>query len=144
MPSLYTETEINASKKQVWQALYHKERWLKWNSFLFDANSSLTFTEGQEIFLSLRRVPGEEKTEYQALVTLVQPGFCLSWVSSIIGFRTECIFELQEIGVGRTKYIHREIFSGWLTRLFFPFIRSDEHRGMERMARELKRYVEGR
>jgi hypothetical protein len=52
------------------------------------------------------------------------------------------VFELQEIGVGRTKYVHKNHFSGILTRVFLPFIREDEKRGIQRMARELKRYVE--
>ncbi len=41
------------------------------------------------------------------------------------------IFELQKIGVRRTKYVHREEFSGWLTRLFLPFIKEDEKRDGE-------------
>jgi hypothetical protein len=52
------------------------------------------------------------------------------------------MFELQEIGVGRTKYIHKGNYSGILSRVFVPFIREDERRGIQRMARELKRYVE--
>jgi hypothetical protein len=76
------------------------------------------------------------------LITRVQPNICLAWVSSIPGFRNEYVFELQEIGVGRTKYVHKTSYSGVLTRVFLPFIREDEQRGIQRMARELKRYVE--
>jgi hypothetical protein len=63
-------------------------------------------------------------------------------VSGIPGFVSEQVFELQDIGRDRTKYIHQENFSGTLTRLFLPFIRSDEQQGIRRMARELKYFVE--
>lgn len=144
MPSLYTEIEIAAPKQKVWQALYHKENWLKWNTFLFDCEPARPFQPGAEVWLSIRRLPGEEETEFHPLIKLVQPPVALSWLSEIPGFRNEHYFELQDIGVNRTKYVHRETFSGWLTRLFLPFIRKEEQQGMKRMAMELKQYVEGR
>lgn len=142
MASLYTEIEINAPKHQVWRALFQKHQWRRWNTFLFDCDSSQVFRQGQEVFLSLRRVPDEEETEFEPLVTIVKPDICLSWVSSIPGFRNEYVFELQEIGVGRTKYLHKINYSGILTGVFLPFIREDERQGIRRMARELRRYVE--
>lgn len=142
MASLYTEIVINAPKHRVWQALFQKDQWKHWNTFLFDCDSTLAFRKGHEVFLSIRRIPHEEETEFEPLVTQVQPNICLSWVSSIPGFRNEYVFELQEIGINRTQYIHKNYYSGFLTRAFLPFIREDEQRGNQRMARELKRYVE--
>ncbi|WP_421658013.1 SRPBCC domain-containing protein [Leptothermofonsia sp. ETS-13] len=142
MPSLYTEIDINASRGKVWQALVHKETWKYWNTFLYDCDSRRSLQQGREIWLSLRRVPGEEQTEFQPRVTLLQPGICLQWVSSIPGFVDEHIFHLQEIGRNRTRYIHQENFSGFMTRIIFPTIRQDELQGIRRMARELKHYVE--
>ena len=142
MPTLYTEIEINASISKVWRVLFHKENWVKWNTFLFDRDSSKPFKQGEKVMLSLWRSPGEDETEFQPTVTLIQPKVCLVWVSQIPGFRNLHIFELQKIGWRRTKYVHREEFSGWLTRLFLPLIKEDEKKGMERMAYELKRYLE--
>jgi hypothetical protein len=142
MASLYTEINISAPKQRVWQVLIQKDRWKHWNTFLFDCDSKVPFQQGKEVFLSLRRLPNEEETQFEPLVTRVQPNICLSWVSSIPGFRNEYMFELQEIGVGRTKYVHKTDYSGILTRAFLPFIREDEQQGIQRMARELKRYVE--
>lgn len=142
MASLYTEIDINAPKPLVWQALLQKEHWKQWNTFLYDRDSNKPFQPGREVFLSVRRLPHEEETEFEPLVIQVQAEVCLSWASSIPGFRNEYVFELQEIGVGRTKYFHKNSFSGILTRVFLPFIREDEKRGNQRMARELKRYVE--
>lgn len=142
MPSLYTEIDIYASRRKVWRSLVHKEKWAYWNTFLYDCDPHRPFVEGEEIWLSLQRVPGEEQTEFQPKVTLIQPGVCLKWVSTIPGFVSEHVFELQEIGRDRTKYIHQENFSGMLTRVFLPFIRQDEQQGIRRMARELKQYAE--
>lgn len=142
MPSLYTEIEINASQRRVWQALLRKEQWLYWNTYLYDCDSKQRFEQGREVALSLRRTPGEEETAFHPLITLVQPEVCLKWVSSIPGFVHESVFQLQAIGRDRTKYVQQENFSGLLTRVIFPFIRQDEHQGIRRMARELKRYAE--
>ncbi|NET04737.1 MAG: SRPBCC domain-containing protein [Merismopedia sp. SIO2A8] len=142
MTSLYTAIEINAPKQKVWEVLLRKEQWKYWNTFLFDCDSKVPFRQGQEVFLSLRRLPNEEETEFEPLVTRVQPSTCLSWISSIPGFRNESVFELQEIGVNRTKYLHKNYYSGILSHVFVPFIREDERRGIQRMARELKRYLE--
>jgi hypothetical protein len=142
MPSLYTEIEINAPKRLVWQVLVQKERWMYWNTFLYDRDPNHPFTEGQTIFLSLRRVSDETETEFQPRITLVQSETCLRWVTSIPGFVNESVFELQEIGRDRTKYIHQATFSGFLIRMILPFIRQEEQQGMRRMARELKLYVE--
>ncbi|NJP08104.1 MAG: SRPBCC domain-containing protein [Leptolyngbyaceae cyanobacterium RU_5_1] len=142
MPSLYTEIEINAPRRKVWRVLFHKEMWVYWNTFLYDCSPKQGFEEGQDVLLSLRRVPGDDETEFQPRITLLHPNVCLKWVSSIPGFVIEQVFELQDIGRDRTKYIHQENFSGVLTRVFLPFIRQDEQQGIRRMARELKQYVE--
>jgi hypothetical protein len=144
MPSLYTEIEINAPRQTVWQVLIRKDAWLYWNTFLYDCDASLVFVEGRKVSLSLRRVRGEEQTEFQPKVTLIQPNVCLQWVSSIPGFTCKQVFELQDLGRDRTKYIHQEKFSGTLNRFFLPFIRQDETQGMRRMAWELKGFVETR
>jgi len=142
MPSLYIEIEIDAPKQKVWQALVRKEQWMYWNTFLYDCDASRPLQQGQEVLLALRRIPGEEETEFEPLVTLLQPEVCLTWFSAIPGLQNEHVFELQEVDRRRTKYIHRETFSGWLARVFWPFIRADEQQGLKRMARELKQYVE--
>lgn len=142
MPSLYAEIEIVASRKQVWQALIQKEKWMYWNTFLYDRDPELQFRRGEEVFLALRRTPDEEETEFQPTITLLEPESTLRWFSSIPGFQNQHIFEIQDMGMGRTKYVHRESFSGWMAQMIFPFIRQDELSGLRRMARELKQYVE--
>jgi len=143
MTRLYTEIKIEASQRKVWYALYEKQDWFKWNTFLWDRNPNQPFILNQEVTLAVRRRPHEEETVFQPLVQVLQPQICLSWIAEIPGFRNQTVFELQEIGLGRTKYIYHQEFSGWLTRVFLPFIQEDEKRGMERMAYELKEYVEG-
>jgi hypothetical protein len=142
MPSLYTEIEISAPKSVVWQALIQKEAWSKWNTFLFDRTPEQPFKLGQTLLLSLRRLSGETETEFQARVTVVQPESCLQWVATAPGFKNEHVFELQEVGWQRTKYTHRENYSGLITHLVLPMMRQDEQQGLRRMARELKQYVE--
>lgn len=143
MPSLYTEIEINAPKSAVWKALLQKDKWLKWNTFLYDRNPYLPFEQGYFVQLSLRRLREETETEFEPRVTLLQPEVCLRWVSTAPGFRSEHVFELQQVDWKRTKYVHRENLSGMVTQFFLSFLRRDEQQGLQRMARELKLYVEG-
>jgi hypothetical protein len=142
MPSLYTAIEIQAPKPIVWQALVRKEKWLQWNTFLYDRNPTLPFQQGQIVQLSLKRVSAEAETEFEPRILFLQPNVCLRWVYTAPGFRSEHSFELQEIGRNRTKYIHQEQLSGPMTVLFLPFLRQDEQQGLRRMARQLKQYVE--
>ncbi|MBD2021294.1 SRPBCC domain-containing protein [Leptolyngbya sp. FACHB-36] len=142
MPSLYTEIEINAPRREVWQALIEKERWKYWNTFLYDCEPARPMRQGQSLLLALRRERGEAETEFEAIVTRLQPGTCLRWVTSIPGFVTEHEFELADQGRDRTQYFHQARFTGALTRVILPFIRRDEHQGMKRMAWELKHYIE--
>lgn len=142
MTSLYAEIEIEASKQRIWRILTAKEHWIKWNTFLFDCDPSVPLQPGQDVFLSMRRLPQDEEIEFEVLVTRMQTEVCLKWVSSIPGLKTETVFELQEIGLRRTKYVHKTYFYGILTPVILPFIRQDEQRGLRRMARELKRYAE--
>ncbi|PSN17589.1 hypothetical protein C7271_16925 [filamentous cyanobacterium CCP5] len=144
MPSFYAEIDINTPRFEVWDALIHKEEWHHWNTFLYDGDPSRPFVQGTEVLLALRRLEGEEATEFQPKVTLMQPDSCLRWVSKVPGLRSEHVFELAVIGPNRTRYIHRERLSGLLSRLFFPFIRKDEKQGLRRMAYQLKRYAEWR
>jgi hypothetical protein len=142
MPTLYAEIEINAPRSAVWSALMHKQNWLKWNTFLYDRNSALPFMQGRKVELSLRRLREETETEFEPQILLLQPEICLRWIYAAPGFRSQHVFELQDIGSQRTKYSHREHFSGITTPFFLTFLRRDEQQGMRRMARELKYYLE--
>lgn len=142
MASLYAEIEIDAPKHLVWEALVSKERWKLWNTFLFDRDPSKPLQQGKEVSLSFKRLPREAETEIQPIITLIEPECRLEWICSIPGLKNEHVFELQESGSERTKYFHKDNFSGILERVFFPFIREDEQQGIKRMARELKSYLE--
>ncbi|MGF1570190.1 MAG: SRPBCC family protein [Nodosilinea sp.] len=142
MPSLYTEITINAPRFAVWDALVRKEEWHRWNTFLYDCDPNLPIRQGGEIFLALRRLEGEDETEFQPRVLMVQPNRSLRWMSRVPGFISEHVFELEGVGPNRTKYIHQERVSGLLSRVFLPFIRRDEKEGLRRMTQQIKRYVE--
>jgi hypothetical protein len=142
MPSLYAEIEINSPASIIWDTLICKEDWRFWNTFLYDCDPNLPFALGREVFLAMQRIEGDDETEFQPVVTMMQPQRCLKWISRIPGLRSEHSFELQEISPGYTRYMHREVFSGVLSNVFLPFIRQDEKQGLQRMAHQLKRYVE--
>ena len=142
MPTLYAEIEINAPQSVVWDALVRKDQWRFWNTFLYDCDPGLPMQRGGEIFLSMQRLEGDEETEFQPLITMMRSPHVMRWVSTIPGLRSEHMFELRETVPGRTRYLHRETFSGILSKVFLPFIRQDERQGLRRMAQQLKMHVE--
>ncbi len=142
MPTLYAEIEINAPQSVVWDALTRKDQWRYWNTFLYDCDPRLPIQRGGEIFLSMQRLEGDEETEFQPLITMMRSPHVMRWVSTIPGLRSEHTFELRETVPGRTRYLHRETFSGILSKVFLPFIRQDERQGLRRMAQQLKMHVE--
>ncbi|MEO0648206.1 MAG: SRPBCC domain-containing protein [Cyanobacteria bacterium J06650_10] len=142
MPSLYSEIDINAPQSVVWDALVRKDQWRFWNTFLYDCDPGLRIARGNEIFLAMQRLEGDEETEFQPLITMLRPPTMMRWVSTIPGLRCEHVFELRENVPGRTRYMHREVFSGILSKVFLPFIRQDERQGLRRMSQQLKMHVE--
>ena len=142
MPSLYSEIDINAPQSVVWDALVRKDQWRFWNTFLYDCDPGLRIARGNEIFLAMQRLEGDEETEFQPVITMLRPPYMMRWVSTIPGLRSEHVFELRENVPGRTHYIHRELFSGILSKVFLPFIRQDERQGLRRMSQQLKMHVE--
>ena len=142
MPTLYAEIDINAPQSVVWDALIRKDQWRFWNTFLYDCDPGLPLARGNEIFLSMQRLEGDEETEFQPVITMLRSPYMMRWVSTIPGLRSEHVFELRENVPGRTHYLHREHFSGILSKVFLPFIRHDERQGLRRMAQQLKMHVE--
>jgi hypothetical protein len=142
MPSLQTELIINTPVDHVWEVLCRKENWMYWNTYLYDCSFRVPLQEGSTTLLSLRRVDGDEPIEFQAQIRIYQPPFCLSWVAKIPGFKNKTTFDLQDIGQGCTRYSHQESYSGTFSRLALRWVREDQHRGMRRMARELKTHAE--
>ena len=142
MPTLYAEIDINAPQSVVWEALMRKDQWRYWNTFFYDCEPGTRIARGNELFLAMQRLEGDEETEFQPLITVLRPPSLMKWTSSIPGLKTEHTFELQERMPGRTSYLHRETFSGILSKVFLPFIRQDERQGLRRMAQQLKIHVE--
>jgi len=142
MPTLYAEIDINAPQSVVWEALMRKDQWRYWNTFFYDCEPGIRIARGNELFLAMQRLEGDEETEFQPLITMLRPPSLMMWTSSIPGLKTEHTFELQERMPGRTRYLHRETFSGILSKVFLPFIRQDERQGLRRMAQQLKIHVE--
>ena len=142
MPTLYAEIDINAPQTVVWEALMRKDQWRYWNTFFYDCEPGIRIARGNELFLAMQRLEGDEETEFQPLITVLRPPCLMKWTTSIPGLKTEHTFELQERMPGRTSYLHRETFSGILSKVFLPFIRQDERQGLRRMAQQLKIHVE--
>ena len=142
MPTLYAEIDINAPQSLVWEALMRKDQWRYWNTFFYDCEPGIQIARGNELFLAMQRLEGDEETEIQPLITTLRPPSLMKWTASIPGLKTEHTFELQERMPGRTRYLHRETFSGILSKVFLPFIRQDERQGLRRMAHQLKMHVE--
>lgn len=142
MSSVYLSADIAAPQSLVWRILTRKERWYRWNTYLFDLDRGLSFAPGREVWLGFQRLPTEKTTAFRPVVTGFSPERFLCWDNRVPGLHTQTRFDLQALGPERTQYSYSYQGSGPLDRLVLPLLRQDERRGGQRMARELKAYAE--
>ncbi len=142
MSSVYLTINIEAPRSLVWRILISKARWHRWNTYLFDLESSLPLGPGRAVRLGFRRTPGEKITAFYPRITEFAPERVLGWSNRVPGLQTETSFDLQSLGPARTQYTCSYQGSGWVDRAVLPLLRQDERRGSQRMARELKAYAE--
>lgn len=141
MKEVYTEIEIAATAKQVWQVLVDFASYPDWNPFIRRITGEPK--EGSKLEIKITTPSGTNRS-YEPKVTKVEPEAELRWFGKIPGFLSgEHIFSIQEAGPGRVKFVHRELFSGLLTSFFGSSTDRDIKAGFEEMNRALKKRVEG-
>ena len=81
----------------------------------------------------------------QKIIKILEPKNEFRWLGSLIFpgiFDGEHIFQLEQINDSKTKFIHRENFSGLLVPLFWKSLNTNTRKGFEEMNEALKERIE--
>lgn len=142
MKVVHTEIEINADTERVWNVLIDFEKYDQWNPFINKIVGRAVVGTKIEIHIETR---GDKNRKYEPTVTKVEPSRELRWLgrSLIPGFlKGEHIFTIEQLQSKQVRFIHREVFDGFLTSLFGKSLDSDVKKGFEEMNKALKVRVE--
>lgn len=134
MKEIHTEIEIAASARRVWEVLSDFARYEEWNPFIRKVGGEPK--EGAKLEIHLTTPAGKQRT-YEPKVTKFEPEKELRWFGKVPGFLSgEHIFAIENVGNGRVKFVHREVFGGLLSSFFKDM--DDVRAGFEEMNRALK------
>lgn len=115
MKTLSTTIEIDATAQEVWATLIDFPSHERWNPFFAGIEGSAAV--GEQIKIVARKSDGGEGMGFTPTILEVEPGHMLRWKGKLLVngiFDGEHMFELIDLGDGRTRLNHSENFSGVL------------------------------
>jgi hypothetical protein len=141
MKELKTEIEINGTIDQVWDVLTDFSSFPEWNPFIKKIEGELKISAQLKVLIE---PPGGKAMTFKAIVKILKPKSEFWWLGSLLIpgiFDGEHIFQLEQINDNKTKFIHRENFSGLLVPLFWKSLNRNTRQGFEEMNKALKEKV---
>jgi hypothetical protein len=135
-------TEIQAPAGTVWKALTDLPAYGEWNPFIRAAGGKPA--AGASLFLCVETALGVPLA-FKATVVVCEENRELRWRGSLLApwlGAGEHSFQLEAMGAGATRLVHREVFSGLLPRLLSPLLLREVTRGFAAMDGALKARVE--
>ena len=143
MRELRTEIDIRATAEDIWKILMDFERFPEWNPFV----RSITGEAKGGAGLKVRIEPegGMGMTMTPMVIAAVETKK-FAWKGKLLFaglFDGQHEFILEDEGDGRTKFVHREEFSGILVPILWPMLEKNTTRGFNDMNAALKKRAEG-
>ena len=138
MKQLYTEIEIDASAKRVWELLTDFASYPEWNPFIRSIGGQPA--PGERLRARLEP-PGGLAMTFKPKVLTAEPNRELRWLGHLLVpglFDGEHSFTIQPLEDDRVRFIQREAFQGLLVPLFARSLESKTRQGFEEMNRALK------
>ena len=136
-----TSIEINAPAEKVWEILTDFENFSSWNPFVTKAKG--VPKAGEKIHIEVQ-IPGASLQKFKPEILKANENRELRWVGTapVKTFRGEHFFIVEPIGKDKCRFIHGELFSGWLVRLIWFLQGGKIERGYELMNKALKEKAE--
>ncbi len=136
-----TEIEINAPAEKVWSILTDFARFPDWNPFVVRADGGPRVGETLRIDVQL---PKSSMLKFTPVVLKADADRELRWVGKLpLGaFRGEHFYMIEPIDEGSVRFIHGELFSGWMVRIIWQIHGERIEKGYGLMNEALKRRAE--
>jgi hypothetical protein len=137
-----TEIVIEARPEAVWAKLMDFESYPDWNPFITQISGE---PRVGEVLTVMIRPSGSSPMKFTPTVAEVEENRLFVWLGSFIFkglFDGRHEFALEPIEGERTRFIHRETFSGILSMFFMLAIAAKTRQGFQDMNADLKRRVE--
>jgi hypothetical protein len=140
LKEIRTEIEINAGAQKVWDVITDFAGYESWNPFI--RRIAGVPKEGAKLEIHITTPSGVNR-DYEPKVTRVEPARELRWAGKVPGlFNGEHIFSIEELGPGRIRLVHREVFGGLLASFFGSGTDRDIRAGFDQMNAALKKKAE--
>jgi len=115
MPQIVTTIDIDAPPSIVWNALIDQPKYDSWNKMFRVLRGTLT----KGSFVVLKLDAGGFPVVFDARISRVEPERCLAWRGPSLTFlhavvAGEHIFEIVDLGNGKSRFVHSERFDGLL------------------------------
>ena len=139
---LETEIEINAPAERVWKVLTDFHAHPIWNPFIRELRGKPIEGERLRVFI---QPPGGKGMVFKPIVLKAEENRELRWLGKMFIpglFDGEHYFRIEPIDEDRVRFIHGEIFSGLLVRLFAKSLDEGTLSGFRQMNEALKRRAE--
>lgn len=141
MKEIYSEIEINASAKVVWDILMNFENFHHWNPFIKHISGNPQEGSRIQIFI---QPPHSRGLNFNPKILECKPGKKLRWQGNLRiphSFDGEHTFIIKEIDKDKVLFIQKERFTGILVPLLGGLIENSE-KGFEIMNKALKKEAE--
>ena len=120
MREIRTLRPIEAPLRAVWGCFVDKRRWESFSDFL-DLSPGQPIEQGCTFWFGLRLL-GLPPVPLKVEVIRYEPEREVRWVGGLPFFRGEHYFQFEDVGEGRTRFTHGELFSGPLADAFMLFL----------------------
>lgn len=137
-----TSIEIDAPTTAVWEVLIDFSRYSQWNPFIRSIIGKANRGEQLEIFI---QPPSGSGMTFRPVILNLQPERELRWRGRLLlpgVFDGEHQFRLEPIGENRTRFVHREVFTGLLVPFLWRDLDIKTRQGFQEMNQALKNVVE--
>lgn len=143
MRELRTEIDIDARPEQIWEILMDFAKYPDWNPFI----RSISGTAAVDSRLKVTLEPeGGSPMSFEPKVIAADQNKRFAWRGKVLMngiFDGQHEFILEPLAEGRTRFVHREEFSGLLVPLLWRTLETKTRRGFTQMNEALKQRAKG-
>jgi hypothetical protein len=141
MKEIYSEIEINAPTKVVWDIITDFDHYPQWNPFIQEISGDQTIGAQIEVFI---KPPNSNGIKFKPKILSYKPEKELRWLGALWIpklFDGEHSLIIEEMGENKILFIQKEKFTGLLVPLVSRML-NDTESGFQMMNRALKREAE--